>query len=75
MKKAIDELITIKHFADKYPSIRNGVGVNVGYIYKLINKGRNIEEDWELVIVDGVHFIRENVSVKPKNKKDEKNNV
>jgi hypothetical protein len=75
MAEQIKNLITIKHFADKYPSVRNGVGVNVGYIYKLISKGRNIEEDWELVIVDGVHFIKENVSVKPKKKKNEKNKV
>jgi hypothetical protein len=58
MNKEIKDLITIKHFANQYPSIRNGTGVNVGYIYKLLKKGRNFEEGWELEVIDGVHFIK-----------------
>lgn len=59
MSKKTDGLITVKHFADSYPSKRNGVGVNVGYIYKLIAKGRHLQEGWELTIIDGVHFIKQ----------------
>lgn len=56
MKKEIEKLVTVKNFANQYPSKRNGTGVNVGYIYKLIAQGRN--DNWELVKIDGVHFIK-----------------
>ena len=57
-KKEELKLMTIKNFANQYPSKRNGIGVNVGYIYKLLNKGMN--SGWELVKIDGVHFIKLN---------------
>jgi hypothetical protein len=51
----MEKLMTIGNFARQYPSKRNGTGVNVGYIYKLIKQGKN--NGWELVVIDGVHFI------------------
>jgi len=54
--KKNEKLITVKNFADQYPSKRNGTGVNVGYIYKLLSKGRN--DNWDLIQIDGVHFIK-----------------
>jgi hypothetical protein len=53
MKKS--NLITVKRFADNYPSQRNVKGVSPAYIYKLIAKGKN--SNFELVIIDGRHFI------------------
>ena len=56
MTKEKSKLMTVKNFANQYPSKRNGTGVNVGYIYKLLSQGRN--DNWELVQIDGVHFIK-----------------
>ena len=53
----MEKLMTIGNFARQYPSKRNGTGVNVGYIYKLIKQGKN--NGWELVVIDGVHFIKQ----------------
>lgn len=52
-----EKLITVKEFADKFPSKRNGIGVSPAYIYKLIKKGKN--NDFKLVVIAGVHFIEE----------------
>jgi hypothetical protein len=52
----MEKLMTIGNFARQYPSKRNGTGVNVGYIYKLIKQGKNA--GWDLVVIDGVHFIK-----------------
>jgi len=48
-------LITVKKFADQYPSKRNGTGVSPAYIYKLIDQKKNV--GFKLVIIAGVHFI------------------
>lgn len=55
-KKEKTRLVTVKNFADQFPSKRNGTGVNVGYIYKLLSQGRN--DGWDLEKIDGVHFIK-----------------
>jgi hypothetical protein len=56
MTKTKEKLMTVKNFADQYPSKRNGIGVNVGYIYKLLQQGKNT--NWELIKIDNVHFIK-----------------
>lgn len=48
-------LITVKKFADQFPSLRNGIGVSPAYIYKLIEKNKN--SGFRLVVIAERHFI------------------
>lgn len=48
------KLITVTKFAASYPSVKNGIGVNPGYIYKLLKEGK---ADFKLVKIAGRNFI------------------
>lgn len=53
------KLITVSKFAASYPSKKNGIGVNAGYIYKLLKEKPN-EINFTLVKIDGRNFILPN---------------
>lgn len=51
------KLITVTKFAASYPSVKNGIGVNAGYIYKLLKTKTEKELGFKLVQIDGRNFI------------------